>query len=351
MSTEYAQPTSADYTREYFAILESLHGRRARPPGRAAPTCRRSTAIVPPPGGGRPPSCPRLFGAAAPTDVMKRDGRDRPPHPRQGHRALPGRPRLPPRLRPRPAPRKSSSCLPRGYDAVLPFARVDTFLERGRRPRQVLRVQRRRLVGHEREPRDHRIRRAARRRSSEFAGRHQVAGCELFESLGRHVPAHLRHLREPGGHPARRHLSTILENAVVDEFRVLRAACSRQPRRAVRRRRRAASSALRRRGAARRPGAAHRRRLAPLRHERRHRPLGRVPAAHRRRAGGQKVALIGSFAGHLAHDKQLFKRAVRPCAPPRFWTPTRCPSWRRPCRSPPSWTTTTSTCRRSARTR
>ena len=26
MSTENAQPTNADYTREYFSILESLHG-------------------------------------------------------------------------------------------------------------------------------------------------------------------------------------------------------------------------------------------------------------------------------------------------------------------------------------
>ena len=47
--------------------------------------------------------------------------------------------------------------LPRGYDSVLPFARVDTFLDGGRLPGEVLRVQRRRLVGHEREPRDHHV--------------------------------------------------------------------------------------------------------------------------------------------------------------------------------------------------
>ena len=48
--------------------------------------------------------------------------------------------------------------VPRGYDALLPFARFDIFFGREHRRRGVLRVQRRRQLGHEREPRNHALR-------------------------------------------------------------------------------------------------------------------------------------------------------------------------------------------------
>ena len=258
-------------------------------------------------------------------------GGDGAPHPGQGDRALPGRPRLPPRVRPRPAAggaRLPAARLRRGA-AVRPRGHVPG---RGRRPVQVLRVQRRRLVGHEREPRDHGT--SVARLEATFRGVRgpppggglravRVAGwtrsCDIYGTYERRVATpRVAIVRLPGERRGGRVPRVRAAVRAAAAWRARWPTCG--------------SSALRRRGAARRGGATHRRGVAALRDERRDRPLGRVAAAHRRRAGGQKVALIGSFAGHLAHDKQLFKRAVRRCARRRFWTPTRCRSWRRRCR-------------------
>ena len=94
-------PTNADYTREYFDIMESLGGdvesRRS-----AYDYMRNSTAIVHHQVVASS-FVPRLFNAETYT-VMKKTARNRPRHPLQGHPALSERPRLSPRVRLRPAP-------------------------------------------------------------------------------------------------------------------------------------------------------------------------------------------------------------------------------------------------------
>ena len=69
MSTENAQPTNADYTREYFSILESLHGdvegRRAARAYMQASTAICHHEVV------ESTFVPRLFGQRT-YDVMKR---------------------------------------------------------------------------------------------------------------------------------------------------------------------------------------------------------------------------------------------------------------------------------------
>ena len=84
--------SNSEYTEAYLRIIADLNGdvdgRRS-----AHAYMKSSTAIV----HHRVVDCsylPRLFNQAT-YDVMKENGRDRSPHPVQGYRALPRRPRLP----------------------------------------------------------------------------------------------------------------------------------------------------------------------------------------------------------------------------------------------------------------
>ena len=196
---------------EHPANQRGLHARVLRHPAlawrRREGTARRPRlhagvhGHLPPRGGG-------VHVRAAPVQPAhlrrhEAHGRNRPPHPRQGDRALPGRPRVPPHLLLRPA--AGGTRLPAARLRFGAALRARGHLPgRGRVPREVLRVQRRRLVGHEREPRDRRFHRAFRH-VPRVRATPPHAGLRPVRRVGGRVPAHLRHLREPGGHAERGH--------------------------------------------------------------------------------------------------------------------------------------------------
>lgn len=295
--------TNADYTREYFDIINRLDGdvasRRA-----AHAYMRGSTAIV----HHRVVDCsfvPRLFNRET-YDAMKRTAET-------AHRILckvmqrylddPDYRRVfdfDPRL-------EELILLPRGYDALLPFARVDTFLDE-----DDYRVRFCEFNGdgssgmnENREITNSLLGAAA---FQEFASRHQVQGCDLFEPwvdefLG--IYATYAHRVE---HP-RIAICDYLENGVVDEFHLF-------------------AEKFRARGVE--CTVADVRELTFDGEVLRDGAGGRVDAVWRRcvtndvleywdasqalieAVRAEKVALIGSFAGHIVHDKQIFEVLFKP---------------------------------------
>lgn len=108
--------------------------------------------------------------------------------------------------------------LPRDYDSVLPFARVDTFLNEddyrihfcefngdGSAGMNENREITNSIVGSD--------------TFRTFAENHAVQGCDLFMPLGARLHGHLRHLSLQSGEP-RVAICDYLENGVVDEFHI-----------------------------------------------------------------------------------------------------------------------------------
>ena len=170
-------PTNADYTREYFDIMESLGGdvesRRS-----AYDYMRNSTAIVHHQVVASS-FVPRLFNAETYT-VMKKTAEtahgilckviqhylDDPAY----RRAFDFDPRL-----------EELILLPRGYDSLLPFARVDTFLDEVDYRVRFCEFNGDGSSGMN-ENREITLSVARSRTFEEFSKRHRVEGCELFES-------------------------------------------------------------------------------------------------------------------------------------------------------------------------
>lgn len=290
-------PTNADYTREYFDIMESLggdvEGRRA-----AYDYMQGSTAIV----HHKVVACsfvPRLFNAET-YRTMKETAET-------AHRILV---KVIARYLEDPAYRRAFDfdprleeliLLPRGYDSLLPFARVDTFLDEDDYRMKFCEFNGDGSSGmNENREITHSIENTAT--FKEFASRHRVQDCELFESWVRTFmdiyATYERRVENP-----RIAICDYLENGVVDEFRIYADLFKRAGADCV---------------------------VADVRDLRfdgevlRDAEGGRVDAIWRRcvtndvidhwdesqqlidAVRAEKVALIGSFAGHIVHDKQLF---------------------------------------------
>lgn len=291
-------PTNADYTREYFEIMDSLGGDVA---GRRAAFdyMQNSTAIV----HHQVVACsfiPRLFNKKT-YDTMKETAET-------AHRILvkviehyladPEYRRafdFDPRL-------EELILLPRGYDSVLPFARVDTFLNEDDYRVKFCEFNADGSSGMN-ENREITTSVAQSSTFEEFANRHHVEGCELFESW---VQAFLdiyatyaRRVENP-----RIAICDYLENGVVDEFHIY-------------------ADLFRQRGAE--CVVADVRDLRFDGDALYDKDGQRIDAIWRRcvtndvidhwddsqellnAVRAEKVALIGSFAGHIVHDKQIFK--------------------------------------------
>ena len=207
-------PTNADYTREYFQIMDALGGDVA---GRRAAYdyMQSSTAIV----HHRVVACsfiPRLFNRKT-YDTMKETAEtahrilvkviERYLADPEYRRAFDFDPRL-----------EELILLPRGYDSVLPFARVDTFLDEDDYRVKFCEFNADGSSGMN-ENREITTSVAQSETFKEFASRHRVEGCELFESW---VQAFLdiyatyaRRVENP-----RIAICDYLENGVMDEFHI-----------------------------------------------------------------------------------------------------------------------------------
>lgn len=291
-------PTNADYTHEYFQIMDELGGDIA---GRRAAYdyMQRSTAIV----HHQVVACsfiPRLFNKKT-YEVMKDTAEtahrilckviehylDDPEY----RRAFDFDPRL-----------EELILLPRGYASVLPFARVDTFIDEDDYRVKFCEFNADGSSGMN-ENREITTSVAQSETFKRFSERHQVQGCELFESW---VQAFLdiyatyeRRVDNP-----RIAICDYLENGVVDEFHIY-------------------ADLFRQRGVE--CVVADVRELAFDGEVLRDKDGQRVDAIWRRcvtndvidhwddsqellnAVRAEKVALIGSFAGHIVHDKQIFK--------------------------------------------
>ncbi len=289
---------NADYTREYFAIMESLQG---DVPGRRAAYeyLQGSTAIVHHQVVAAS-FVPRLFDAGT-YRIMKETAET-------AHRILvkviehyladPDYRRafdFDPRL-------EELICLPRGYDAVLPFARVDTFLNEDDGRVKFCEFNADGSSGMN-ENREITTSVAQSKTFEEFANRHHVEGCELFESwVDKFLDIYATYERRVES--PRIAICDYLENGVVDEFHIY-------------------ADLFRQRGVE--CVVADVRELS-FDGEALHDKDGqRIDAIWRRcvtndvidhwddsqellnAVRAEKVALIGSFAGHIVHDKQIFK--------------------------------------------
>ncbi len=291
-------PSNADYTREYFDIMKSLGGDVA---GRKAAYAymQDSTAIV----HHQVVACsfiPRLFDRQ--THQTMKDTAE------TAHRILvkviehylndPAYRRafdFDPRL-------EELILLPRGYESVLPFARVDTFLDEDDLRVKFCEFNADGSSGMN-ENREITASVTQSETFKEFARRHHVEGCELFESW---VDAFLKiyaTYERRVEHP-RIAICDYLENGVVDEFHIYADLFRKRGVECVVADVRDLSfdgEALRD-GEGRRVDAVWRRCVTNdvIDHwDESQEFLDAVRA--------QKVALIGSFAGHIVHDKQIFK--------------------------------------------
>ena len=288
---------NADYTREYFAIMESLQG---DVPGRRAAYqyLQGSTAIVHHQVVAAS-FVPRLFDAQT-YRIMKETAET-------AHRILV---KVIEHYLADPAYRRAFDfdprleeliLLPRGYDAVLPFARVDTFLDEDDGRIKFCEFNADGSSGMN-ENREITTSVAQSKTFEEFANRHHVEGCELFESwVDKFLDIYATYERRVENPCIA--ICDYLENGVVDEFHIY-AGLFRQ--RGVEcvvadvRDLRFDGEVLRD-GEGRRIDAIWRRCVTNdvIDHwDESQQLIDAVRAA--------KVALIGSFAGHIVHDKQLF---------------------------------------------
>ena len=289
---------NADYTREYFAIMESLQG---DVPGRRAAYeyLQGSTAIVHHQVVAAS-FVPRLFDAQT-YRIMKETAET-------AHRILV---KVIEHYLADPAYRRAFDfdprleeliLLPRGYDSVLPFARVDTFLDEDDYRVKFCEFNADGSSGMN-ENREITTSVAQSKTFEEFANRHHVEGCELFESwVDKFLDIYATYERRVEN--PRIAICDYLENGVVDEFHIY-------------------AGLFRQRGVE--CVVADVRELS-FDGEALHDKDGqRIDAIWRRcvtndvidhwddsqellnAVRAEKVALIGSFAGHIVHDKQIFK--------------------------------------------
>lgn len=291
-------PTNAEYTREYFDIIDSLEGdivgRRT-----AFDYMKNSTAIVHHETVAAS-FVPRLFNAET-YRAMKETAETT-------HRILckviaqylkdPEYRRVfdfDPRL-------EELILLPRGYDSLLPFARVDTFLNEDDYRVGFCEFNGDGSSGMN-EDREIYLSLTQTAAFKEFASRHHVQGCELFESWVQaflDIYATYEHRVEK----PRIAICDYLENGVVDEFHIYADLfCKRGVECIV-----VDVRDLHFDGAVLRDADG-----------------GQIDAIWRRcvtndiidhwdesqqlidAVRAEKIALIGSFAGHIVHDKQIFK--------------------------------------------
>ena len=291
-------PTNAQLTREYFEIMDSLDGDIA---GRRAARAYmdRSTAIVHHQVVDSS-FVPRLFNQTT-FDTMKRTAET-------AHRILC---KVIQRYLDDPAYRDVFELdprlvdlilLPRGYDALLPFARVDTFLDEDTYDVKFCEFNGDGSSGMN-ENREITVSVARSETFKRFAQRHRIESCELFtpwvEEFLRIYDTYEHKVKNP-------HVAIVdyLENGVVDEFKMYARVFST---------RNAFCSVLDVRDltfdgkALRDPDgkkidAVWRRCVTNDVMDHWGQSQALIEAV---RAG--KVALIGSFAGHLVHDKQIFR--------------------------------------------
>ncbi len=205
---------NADYTREYFAIMESLQG---DVPGRRAAYeyLQGSTAIVHHQVVAAS-FVPRLFDAQT-YRIMKETAET-------AHRILV---KVIEHYLADPAYRRAFDfdprleeliLLPRGYDAVLPFARVDTFLDEDDGRIKFCEFNADGSSGMN-ENREITTSVAQSKTFEEFANRHHVEGCELFESwVDKFLDIYATYERRVEN--PRIAICDYLENGVVDEFHI-----------------------------------------------------------------------------------------------------------------------------------
>ena len=196
--------------------------------------------------------------------------------------------------------------LPRGYDAVLPFARVDTFLDEDDGRIKFCEFNADGSSGMN-ENREITTSVAQSKTFEEFANRHHVEGCELFESwVDKFLDIYATYERRVEN--PRIAICDYLENGVVDEFHIYAGLFRQRGVECVV----ADVRDLRFDGEVLRDGEGRQvdASLAAVRDERRHRPLGRVAAADRRRAGGQGGAHRQLRRAHRARQAAV-QRAVR----------------------------------------
>lgn len=296
-------PTNADYTREYFQIMDDLGGDVA---GRRAALSymRSSSAIV----HHRVVDCsfvPKLFNRES-YEVMKHTAQ-------MAHRILC---KVIARYLEDPSYRGAFDfderleeliLLPRGYDSLLPFARVDTFLDE-----ETYRVRFCEFNGdgssgmnENREITNSILDSAAFR---EFAGRHQVEVCSLFDPWVDKFCAIYDGYEHKVANP-RFAICDYLENGVVDEFRIYAGLfaergvdCAVVDVRDLR-----FDGEVLRDGEGLPVNAIWRRCVTNDVLDFWDESQDLIAAVR-----AEKVALIGSFAGHIVHDKQIFEVLFKP---------------------------------------
>ena len=302
-SSAPAACANAAYTREYFDIMNALGGDVAG--RRAARAYMRSSTAICHHEVVESTFVPRLFDR--PTyEAMKRTAET-------AHRILvkviehyltdPAYRRVfdfDPRL-------EELICLPRGYNSVLPFARVDTFLNEDNLRCKFCEFNADGSSGMN-ENREITASIAQSETFKEFASRHRVETCELFESW---VSTFLGIYSTYKHKVARPRVAIVdfLENAVVDEFHVFAKLFEARGVECVV----ADVRELTFDGEALRDADGKRidaiwRRCVTNDVMDRWEESQQLVAAVR----AEKVALIGSFAGHIVHDKQIFKALFDP---------------------------------------
>lgn len=298
-----SQPTNADYTREYFQIMGELGGDIA---GRRAARdyMKNSTAIVHHQVV-ESSFVPRLFNQRS-YDAMKNTAET-------AHRILvkviehyledPGYRKVfdfDPRL-------EELILLPRGYKSVLPFARVDTFLNEEDFTCRFCEFNGDGSSGmNENREIENSIRTTAT--FKEFAARHNVQGCSLFEPWVEKFIAIYQTYEHKVEHP-RFAICDYLENGVVDEFHLFAEAFKQHGYECiVEDVRNLTFDGEVLRDATGNPINAIWRRCVTNDVIDHWDSSQELIAAVR----AEKVALIGSFAGHIVHDKQIFKALFHP---------------------------------------
>lgn len=296
-------PTNTDYTSEYLATVNDLEG-DVESRREALSYMESSTAIV----HHEVVACsflPRLFNAETYT-TFKRTAETM-------HRILV---RVMQRYLDDPEYRTIFSfdprleeliLLPRGYDALLPFARVDVFLDEDdyRIGFCEFNADGSSGMNENREITNSIVDSESFKR---FAGQHEVHPCELFESWVEEFLAiyetYEHRVDEP--HIA---ICDYLENAVVDEFKVFAhlfaergVACSIYDVREL------SFDGRELKGPdGKRVDAIWRRSVTNDVIEHWDESQALIEAVR-----AEKVALIGSFAGHIVHDKQIFEALMHP---------------------------------------
>ena len=301
--TSSQQPTNADYTREYFSLLDALDGdiesRRA-----ALTYMENSTAIV----HHRVVACsfiPRLFNQTTYT-TMKTTAET-------AHRILC---KVMQHYLDDPAYRtcfdfderlKELILLPRGYDALLPFARVDTFLNEDTYDMAFCEFNGDGSSGmNENREITNSIWDSAT--FTDFAATHQVEGCNLFEPWVDTFIDIYKTYDHAVEHP-RFAICDYLENGVVDEcylfadlFRQRGFDCTVADVRDL-----VFDGEVLRDGEGLPVHAIWRRCVTNDVIDFWDESQDLIEAVRQ-----EKVALIGSFAGHIVHDKQIFEILFKP---------------------------------------